>query len=348
MGDASKNARSYQNLPHRSEFGSNAQFIQRCIAILDDGRTFADPVGSVEMNDLQHRLFSAGRHDIALGRLFEGHVDAHQILHRYSDQKDLELHFCPSPSPSILGVWNAEGPDHHLENSEGVVYGGKSYASGAGVLTHAVVTTEAGTKDVQLYLIDLAKNPPQIDRNWWRVSGMQNSETHHVIWKTADPCSIGNAGDYEREPWFSCGALRFATVQAGGLTGLLDAVCEHLVNLDRHDDPVQQRRLAELHSLAQSAACVVKEAGRSGFDQSLNTQKAAVSNARNTVYAHCERGIALAQQACGTAAYFAATDVCRFAQDLGMYIRQPGPDAQWAKVGAAVASGDLDIWPCKN
>lgn len=334
------------DLPNRAECPDNAKFIRQCVAQLDAGRSRQDPGTFEEMADLLHRLFRAGRHDIALGRLFEGHVDAWQILYRYGGRDQFEALERGDGSHTILGVWNAEGPGYTLEPSEKGLTGGKSYASGAGILTHALVTSAAGTPQTQLHLIDLEQNPGSVDESWWRVSGMRHSDTHRVEWRETESLTIGNPGDYECEPWFSAGALRFATVQIGGLTGLLDAVRDHLTRLNRADDIVQQRRLAALHSEASAAAALALSSGRTWMSEGDAFDKTIVANLRNVVYANCERGIALAQKACGTAAYFEDSPVCRFAQDLGMYIRQPGPDSQLAKVGAAVASGSLDVWPC--
>ena len=333
-------------LPDRTDLPDNADFVSQCIGKLDEGRIRRDPRSPAEMRDLLYRLFTAGRHDIALGRLFEGHVDAWQILHRYGTDDQIETLGETSRNKPLLGVWNAEGPDHHLSCSDSGISGGKSYASGAGIVTHALVTTQAGTPQVQLHLVDLHRDPGRIDTDWWQVAGMQGSQTHRVRWDGAAGIGIGAPGDYEREPWFSTGALRFACVQAGGLAGLRDAVRDHLVRLDRHRDPVQQRRLAALHGWASAATGVVLSAGSRGLGAPDGTDPAVIANVRNVVYACCEEGIALAQRACGTAAYFSAHPVCRFAQDLGMYIRQPGPDAQLAKAGAAVADGTLDVWPC--
>lgn len=338
-------ARDEPSLPMRDEFASNGAFVAGCVALLDEGRPFADPAGEAEMDELLRLLFRAGRHDIALGRLFEGHVDALQILCRYGADGDLQSLRDSGAAPPLLGVWNAEGPDHHLTLDGERIAGGKSYASGAGILTHALVTTDAGTPFVQLHLIDLKTAPPDTDESWWNVAGMRLSETHRVFWNGATARRIGTPGDYEREPWFSGGALRFTAVQAGGIAGLGDAVRDHLIGLGRQNDPVQQRRLGELFALSSAAAATVRQTGRTIVREPQNHVAERVANARNLIYGFSEEAIAIAQRACGTAAYFRDNPVCRFAQDLGMYIRQPGPDAQWAKVGNAVASGALDPWP---
>ena len=334
------------DLPDRKHFEDNTAFITACIRRLDQNRKRPDPETPEEMKEMQRRLYYAGRHDVALGRLFEGHVDAMQILHRYADGAQRQVLESIVASDPLLGVWNAEAPGLRVQYNGTTVSGGKSYASGAGILSHALVTSKAGTPEVQLHVLDLAQCPPDIDRTWWSVTGMARSETHQVRWTEAETIAIGAPGDYEREPWFSGGAVRFATVQAGGLAGLLDVVRAHLLRLDRAEDTMQQRRLAELHMLSSIAAGAVLTAGQSCVDYNGPAIAGMVANTRNIVYDSCERGIAIAQQACGTVAYFEESAVCRFAQDLGMYIRQPGPDAQLAKVGQAVAEGTLDPWPC--
>ncbi|WP_094075583.1 acyl-CoA/acyl-ACP dehydrogenase [Notoacmeibacter marinus] len=335
---------SEPTLPSRKDIPSNSRFVLRSIAVLDRNRPHGDPQDEAAMDALLHRLFRAGRHDIALGRLFEGHVDALQILSRYGSEEDLQSLRAGENEHPVLGVWNAEGPDHRLTFDGDRITGGKSYASGAGILSHALVTTSAGTPAVQLHLVDLKGASPETDESWWNVSGMKQSATHRVSWQGAKARPIGSPGDYEREPWFSGGALRFTAVQAGGIAGLTDAVRNHLVTLHRQDDPVQQRRLAELFGLASAATATVRQTGREIVRGDDEEGGAKVANARNLIYRFGEEAIAIAQRACGTAAYFRDNPVCRFAQDLGMYIRQPGPDAQCAKVGKAVANEALDPW----
>ncbi len=100
-------------------------------------------------------LFESGRCDLPLGRLLEGHVDARQIMQRLGHMPEAN---------SIYGVWNAEADSWRLTQSGDRIDGGKSYASGVDVLTHALVTTRAGTPDVQLHVVDLAAVPPEVDR----------------------------------------------------------------------------------------------------------------------------------------------------------------------------------------
>ncbi|MGE7204384.1 acyl-CoA dehydrogenase, partial [Sphingomonas sp. NPDC019816] len=229
--------------------------------------TLADPAGTGDMLALLRLLYRVGRRDLALGRLFEGHVDAMQIVNRYgSDDQRARLRDAVDAG-AALGVWNADLPGAPLTAEDTRLSGGKSFASGAGILSHALVTVDApGGR--QLLLLDLARTPPDIDRSVWQVTGMQRSETHVVRWRQAairPDDRIGLPGDYVRDPWFTGGALRFAAVQAGGVAALLDATRDHLAAAGRDADPHQAGRLAELYALAQASAAAVREAGESWF-----------------------------------------------------------------------------------
>ena len=243
---------------------------------------------------------------------------------------------------AAAGVWNADLAGEPLRLDAGRLTGGKSFASGAGILSHALVTVES-EHGRQLILVDLARTPPAIDRGVWNVVGMQRSATHVVRWDGAaiDPGDvIGAPGDYVREPWFSGGALRFAAVQAGGIAALVDRTRDHLVTANRAANPHQAGRLAALYGLAEAAAGAVRTAAAGWFGDEA-ARLALVSAARAAVYDAGGRALALAQEAAGVQALFVAHPLAATITDLSMYLRQPDPDGQRMRVGAAVADGTL-------
>lgn len=289
------------------------------------------------------RLYATGRADLPLGRLLEGHVDAVQIVQRYATDEQAERLHDRLARGAMLGVWNAALPDEPLLLSQGRLNGGKSYASGAGVLTHVLVTAQADD-GMRLVLVDLAAVPPAIDRDWWRVTGMQRSETHRVRWFGAaidDADLIGPANAYAREPFFSGGALRFVAVHAGGIAGLFDRTCDHLVATGRADDPFQAARLAELFWLADSAAAFVRRAATDWFDKPPEERLPRVAATRIAIADAAERAIVLAQNAVGLSGHFTAHPLAAQLTDLAVYLRQPAPDSQRLRVGSAVAAGLL-------
>src|SRR3954466_2383149 len=65
---------------------------------------------------------------------------------------------------------------------------------------------------------------------------------------------IGAPGDYERQPWFTGGAIRFTAVQVGGAEALFDAVCNFVRRQGRTEDPYQRARVAEMAIAVESGA----------------------------------------------------------------------------------------------
>ena len=302
-----------------------------------------DPVGADGWLRLLRTLYAIGRRDLPLGRLFEGHVDALQIISRHGDADQRGAARAAAIDGSVFGVWNADRPDDPTLLARGRLSGSKTFASGAGILSHALVTADADGGR-QLILVDLAEAPPEIDRSWWRVTGMQRSETHVVRWTDASAAAlslVGAADDYLREPWFSGGALRFAAVQAGGIAAIADLVRDHLVVHGRAGEAYQRGRLADLYLAAQSAANFVAMAGRAWRPDDVPSTLAHVASARVAVYQAGETVLTSAQAAVGVAAMFADHPLSAMLTDLAVYLRQPGPDAQRGRAGDAVASGLL-------
>ena len=303
-----------------------------------------DPQHEASLLELLRLLYRVGREDLPLGRLFEGHVDAVQIVARYGTADQHRALAEAIRHGAIVGVWNADLAGQPLSFDRGLLNGGKSFASGAGILSHALVTVD-GVGGRQLILLDLATAPPVIDRSFWRVAGMQRSETHIVRWQDAPVDSdalIGAPGDYVREPWFSGGALRFVAVQAGGIARLVDAVRDHLVAVGRAADPHQAGRLARLFGLAETAAAAVRRAADAWFAKEA-ARLPLVAAARAATYAAGGEALMLAQEAVGVSSLFLDHPLAATITDLSMYLRQPGPDGQRMQVGAAVAAGIL--WP---
>lgn len=299
-----------------------------------------DPRDPAEMLALLRMLYRVARHDLPLARLFEGHVDALQIIQRYDDRDGADGTVAQARDGALFGVWNAALPGEPLHVADGRLTGGKSFASGAGVLSHALAG--ADTPDGhRLVLIDLAASAPAIDRKWWNVVGMERSQTHVVRWDAAGPDSfrtIGAPGDYAREPFFSGGALRFVACHAGGVAAVFDHVRDHLRATGRTDDPHQLGRLADLYGAADAAALAVRAVAETWPEPGFVERVAA---ARLAVAAAAERAIVLAQQAVGVSGMFVAHPLSAAMTDLMVYLRQPAPDAQRMRVGTAAVEAVL-------
>lgn len=303
----------------------------------------ADPDGVDELLSLVRFLYRIGRRDLPLGRLLEGHVDAVQIVMRYGNSEQARMVIDATHAGETFGVWNADHWQEPLVLVDGRLTGSKAFASGAGLLSKALVTVDRDAGR-QLILVDLSRAPPDIDRSWWRVTGMQRSETHIARWtgQAVDPSSlIGQPGDYVREPWFTGGALRFVAVQAGGIAAVCDQVRDHLVAQDRAGDPRQKDRVAEIYLAAQSAALAVRDAAMRWDRDDVPGTLVHVAAARAAAYAAAERAIVLAQAAVGVSAMFVDHPLAETLNDLSVYLRQPGPDAQRTRIADAVVASSI-------
>ena len=325
----------------------NAAYMRAGIARLQTGLALSDPRDLTAYLTLARRLYAAGRFDLPLGRLFEGHVDALQIITRYADTETATALHAKARAGACFGVWNAPLAGKPLAFDGERLAGGKAFASGAGLLTHALVSADVADSDSkQLLVVDLDATPPTVDRDWWQVLGMQRSATHLVRWHDAPlgarDAVIGTPGDYEREPWLSAGALRFVAVQAGGIAGLFDGVRDHLVARGRAGDPHQAARLGRLYDVAASAADVCRDTAAQLFDTPAASHPARVASARSRVLDAGEQALHLTQQSVGLSAFFETDPLCAQMADLMVYLRQPAPDAQRVQVGAAAADGTIE------
>ena len=88
---------------------------------------------------------------------------------------------------------------------------------------------------------------------------------------------VGGEGDYERQPWFSAGAWRFAAVHLGGMERLFDLLRRHLQETNRGQDPHQAARLGRAAMALETARLWVTQAASIAEDPS-NRQRPSSSS----------------------------------------------------------------------
>ena len=292
------------------------------------------------------RMVRAGRRDAALGRLFEGHVNALQLIRLYGDAALRDWAEQAEARGHRIGVWNNDAHGNPLSHDGERLRGAKSFASGAGVLTHALVTSRADSAEhVQMWRVTLDPGTSATDHSWWQPTGMQRSETHVVSWdedRAAEAVPIGGPGLYQRQPHFSGGGLRFAAVQAGAVAGLHDRLVSDLTGRDRAGHPLQRRRIGESFACAQRAIDAVMSVAASYHmdDPDLLHR---VDCARHIVLEAAEEQIMRVQRAVGLSGLMHPHPLATHLSDLAVYIRQPNPDGSLDAVAGAAIEGDLDF-----
>lgn len=205
---------------------------------------------SVQRDDLEHHVAEAwpspgagdtrtrwnllsalGRLDLPLAKVVEPHHDAVAIL--------TELGGPQPPAGSIWAVWAAEPPFARLEASSHhdgwEVSGHKAFCSGAGVVTHALVTAEMdGTSglfaiDVRSAGIDEAADAPS-----WSGHGMHRADTRTLQLTDVPATQVGEPGDYVDRPGFWHGAIGIAACWDGGARGVADTLEQAAQRLGPH------------------------------------------------------------------------------------------------------------------
>ncbi len=275
-------------------------------------------------------LRGVGRGNMAVGRLYEAHVNALKLILDYGTASQSELAAADARAGRLYGVWVTDPPSGALTLQDGTLRGSKGPCSGAGHVACAVVTVRTADGD-RMALLRL-NGTEQVRPMRGLLHGMRASVNG---WVGLDgvplPASalIGQPGDYLREPQLSTGAWRTMAVTLGGLDALVAAVGAQLRSRGHDASPLQQDRYGtmliaqETARLWTEAAARLAEAGQ----QPVMDQVAYVNLARIAVEHACLDAMRLAQRSIGFGAFLATNPIERLLRDLATYLRQPAPDA---------------------
>lgn len=284
--------------------------------------------------DLNPVLQIIGSGSLPLGRLFEGHVNAMQLVLQYGRREQIEMMAAEALHGHLLGVWNTDDVNglrlvkyaagYHLQ-------GRKILASGAGHVERPIVTAtdEDGHR---LMIMPLLQHGERADLSDWTAQGMKASATGAVDFSGVAVSSIeilGKDGDYERQPYFSGGAWRFAAVQAGGMAKLFELLCDHLRRTGRGQDPHQAARLAQAAIAVETARLWIERAAsitKTPGDRTTEAIVAYVNLARLSVERAGLDLMELVHRSVGLQSYMRPNPIERASRDLATYLRQPGPD----------------------
>ncbi len=305
---------------------------------------------------LSEVLRSIGSGSLPLGRLFEGHVNALELVLRYGNHHQIELVAEEARAGNMFGVWNTDDSNGlRLIHRHGRSWleGRKVLASGAGHIERPLVTAtdEDGRRLMVLPKLDTSG---RADLSGWTAQGMRASATGAVDFTGVEiePIEIvGREGDYERQPWFSAGAWRFAAVHLGGMERLFDLLRRHLQETNRGQDPHQAARLGLAATAMETARLWVAQSAtiteaplRSRAPEQL---VAYVNLARLAVEAAALDLMQLVQRSVGLRAFMRPNPIERISRDLATYLRQPGPDRALTDTAAWILAqpvGVQDLW----
>lgn len=287
-----------------------------------------------------------GAFHLVLARLFEGHVNAFQLLWRHGSSEQRVAICRYVRDGGWLGVWNAPHPSgpcllvpQSARNYR--LQGCKGYASGAGGMSRALVTATDETGTLRMLWPDV--RDAVVAQGSWPAQGMRASVTRTVDFSGVAVMAndiFGSDDVYHREPAFSGGAWRFLAAQLGAGEELFDLTREDLKRTDRAADPHQRSRLARAGIALRTAAGWVESAAwrAESMHHSQASIRATISHvamARTCVDASLQEVMQLCQRCIGLRSQLRDHPMERVLRDLRTYLHQPAPDAVLDRVAQA-------------
>jgi alkylation response protein AidB-like acyl-CoA dehydrogenase len=272
-------------------------------------------------------LRDMGRLWLPLGRIFEGHVNAVRLGLIYGTTAQARRIAADAHAGHLFAIWAAENPADPLRINSGKLAGRKSFASGTGAVTRALVTVRHDGGE-QMVLTDLWAGGARVLHRP-DLHGMRGTGTAHIDLTglaAAEANLVGVPGDYMRQPEISLGAWRTLAVLSGGLTALVDALRTELLDRGRTDSPHQRARFATCLVAEETARLWVFRAARLAEGDDGEAAAAYVKLARHAVDSACSTAIQLVQRSAGLAAFMRPHRIERLCRDLATYLRQPAMD----------------------
>lgn len=293
-------------------------------------------------------LAAVGGADLALGRLYEGHVNGLLLVQRFGSKAQVAQLSADVRGGMLSGVWNTGAKDllRLVADEAGYKLAGvKTFATGAEFVQRPIVTAELAGAGWQMTIPSMDALHLPLDRSFWHPLGMTSSESFGVDFTGAriDAAQmIGSPGDFYRDPIFRGGAVRFAAVQAGAVIRLSRLFAKWLHDSGRGSDPYQVARMGDLALTAAEAEMWILRAANVAeecfYAEDVNSQESLrMIDCANMMRVAIERlGTAAMQKVVmgvGAHGLLQPAPFERIVRDLTMYLRQPGPDATLAAIG---------------
>jgi alkylation response protein AidB-like acyl-CoA dehydrogenase len=283
-----------------------------------------------------------GRGNLSVGRIYEGHINALQLILQWGSPTQIQTAARDVQNGRLFGVWNTEAPNDGLTLTE---FGGgrfrlsgaKTFASGASILQR-VFANAAITAGWQMCLVPLDQIKVERDADSWQPLGMRATESIRVNFdgvEVDETALVGKPGDYTREPWFSGGAIRFAAVQLGGAEAIAETSRHFLRQEGRIEDPHQAIRAGEMAALLESGNLWLEgAASRAELAAACPEELVAYAGLmRRTIERIGLEVIEHAVRSSGARALLRPNSLERLVRDLTMYLRQPVPDFVLTRAG---------------
>ncbi len=300
-----------------------------------------------DTRDLATRLMRIASANLPLARLYEGHVNALRLIEAHGSAEQRACVADRVAEGAFLGVWGADGAQP-LVLEGGHLAGQKTFASGLGTVTHALVTV--GAFDATRMALVPVDEAGRQDPGTWTMPGMRATLSGGFDFTglpEGDALWIGGPGDLAREPTFLGGVWRIAALQLGGAVGLADMAVAALKAAGRANAEAQIVRLTGIFMQAAALREMVFRAAHvaEGPEGRAVPERAVCLSVTSRLLTEDLglRTVTAVERSLGLGHFHAASDTARMARDLSVYMRQVAGDALLLRAGSHAMAGD-SLW----
>lgn len=300
-----------------------------------------------------------GYGNLSVGRVYEGHVNALQLVQTFGTPEQIERYASDARDRhKVFGVWNAEAGDGvkliPLEDNRYRLEGSKTFCSGCGFVDRPFASGALPDGSWQMCIVPMEQVATLSDPDWWQPSGMRATASYKVDFTGVELDAedlIGQPDDYHRQPWLTAGVVRFAAVQLGAAEALFDLTRNYLQSLNYTNSPFQQERLGKMAMAIERGNLWLKGAagriaayaptfgGSPAVEHPQTDRLVAYTNmVRSAIERICMETMQLCERSVGTRGLMPPHPMERIIRDLTLYLRQPAYDAAIANIGQYVLS----------
>jgi alkylation response protein AidB-like acyl-CoA dehydrogenase len=298
-------------------------------------------------------LRQIGRGNLAVGRLFEGHVNALLLFQTFGTPEQQTAWAADVHAGKQFSVWNTQAADGvHLAarpNGSYRIQGAKTFASGAQHIARPLITGATEDGGWQMVIVPTERVQAAVsDSSFWHPLGMRATASVHMDFSGLEVGPndlLGRPGDYYKQPAFGGGGIRFMAVQMGGAAAVLEHTRLFLRDQRRTEDPFQRERVGKMASLIETGDLWLRGAGEiaDSPDADADTVVQYAHMARAVIEEVCLEVLRLAERCVGARGLLRPHPFERIHRDLTLYLRQPGSDAALADAGRHVLESSSHV-----
>lgn len=274
---------------------------------------------------------TVGAHDLALAKLYEGHLDAVAILH--------EAGLASLADNGLWGTWCAEPPDARVAFDGATLSGRKAWCSGAANVSHAVVSCWNNAGAPCLAAVAMDQPGVTVTDAGWQAVGMAGSRSVDVVFDLAVATPVGAPGCYVERPGFWHGGAGVAACWYGAAQALAAALHASVAERSAAGQPVDAHRLAQLGEVdvaLQTTAALMRAAAAQIDAAPFDNGMARALRVRLAVEACAGTVLHAVGRALGAGPLCKDGRIARLYADLPVFLRQSHAERDLATLGRAM------------